>query len=73
MHKQEASLRNWRFEGPVLIGNVYGHPRFPNGHKIHTSRIVNFNKRSGIVETLHTFYRLEDYNEPEEPYESSKL
>jgi len=70
MPKQEASLRNWKLhwlpppeDCQVACGEVYGHPKFPDGRRIHTSQIVNFNSKHGIVETLHTFYRLEDYYE----------
>ena len=78
MNKQEAVLKNWEFvwlEGEnanILLGNVFGHPRFREGHRIHTSAVVNFNLQYGIAETLHTFYRLEDY-EYEEVAESSEL
>lgn len=76
MHKQEASIQNWEFvptaEGYVVIGYVKGHPKFQDGRRIHTSLVIGFNLRYGIVETLHTFYRLEDY-EYEEVVESSKL
>lgn len=61
MSKQEASLRNWQFCGLIAYGDVYGHPRFPPGHCVHTSKIIALNKRAGIIETLHTFYRLEGY------------
>jgi len=76
--KQEALLRNWRFEWlegeqcNVAIGNVYGHPRFPDGYRIHTSKIVDWAVNYGVIQTLHTYYQLEDY-EQYEVDESSEL
>lgn len=69
MVKQEALIRNWQIDGEVLIGEVYGHPRIIDGHRVRTSTIVKFNKKAGIVETLHTYYKLEGYNESEESTE----
>lgn len=64
MLKQEALLRNWRFikEGDAImvVGTVYGHPRFPDGHRIHTSKVLRYNPKPDVVETLNTFYKLED-------------
>lgn len=34
---------------PVLVGNTYGHPKFPEGHEITTSHIKG--KRDGCVVT----------------------
>lgn len=62
--KQEALLRDWQFYGETVTGRVYGHPRFKDGTRIHTSRIVNF--KNGVVETLHTYYRLEGYYEQQQ-------
>ena len=74
MPKQEASLRNWKIDGLIAYGNIYGHPNFLNGHFIHTSTIITLNKQAGIIETLHTFYRLEGYNlESEESPEICEL
>lgn len=63
--KGEATLKSWRFvkadDGAIIVlGTVYGHWRIPDGHRIHTSRVVNYNPRADVVETLHTFYKLED-------------
>lgn len=55
--KQEASLRDWEFEWlelhscNIAIGNVSGHPLFPDGQRIHTSKIINYNVKNGIIET----------------------
>ena len=76
--KQEASLRNWHFEWlpyercNIAIGDVYGHPNFSDGYRIHTSKIIDFSKRYGVIQTLHTFYQLEDY-EYYDPTEESEL
>ena len=67
MVKQEALLKNWHFvwlehdQSNVAVGYVYGHPRFTAGDFIHTSKIINYNVKNGIIETLHTYYKLEDY------------
>lgn len=65
--KQEALLKHYHFEYDYATGHVYGHPKFRDGTYIHTSRIVNFNKRVGVIETLHTFYKLEGYEREEAP------
>ena len=66
--KNEATLKNWRFEtlessrALVLTGNVFGHPKFPDGREIHTSLIVKLkmnDRNNGLAETLNTYYRLE--------------
>lgn len=65
--KQEALLKNWEFEWlngaqcNILHGDVYGHPEFKDGQRIHTSKVLEVNQKYGIAETLHTFYKLEGY------------
>jgi hypothetical protein len=41
---------------PVLYGEVFGHPRFDDGHRVHTSFIVG--KRGDNVQTNNTLYEL---------------
>ena len=69
--KQEALLKDWRFEtvksarSLIVVGHVYGHPRFAEGQLIHSSLIVQLKMRdenNGFAETLHTYYRLEGGN-----------
>lgn len=61
--KQRASLNHWCFhilngEALVLIGEVRGHPRLPDGAFIHTSRVVRLDVEAATAETLNTFYSL---------------
>ena len=56
--KQSAKLKNWWYDGFQLLGNVYDHPRFPDGAEIYTSKVLYINKEIGIAETLNTVYIL---------------
>ena len=44
-----VTLKHWKhcacrlIDGPHLSGNVYGHPRFPDGEPIHTSAVITVN------------------------------
>ena len=55
-------LKNWyvdetNYTEPVIVGDIYGHSDFPDGHRIHTSAIVAMVK--GKVETKNSIYNLE--------------
>ena len=56
--KPTVRLSNWYYiaDGQALAGQAYGHPRFPDGMFVHTSKIVN--RVESVVETLNTFYEL---------------
>lgn len=56
--KQEARLENWFKDGHMYWGNAYGHPKFKDGCFLHTSAIVKENLEAGVIETLHTYYKL---------------
>lgn len=56
MSKPRVKLENWIDHEVQLGGDVYGHPRFPDGTFVRTSRVVE--RRDGEVETLNTVYEL---------------
>ena len=60
--KQKARLERWYVsthpQENILYGQVYGHPRFRDGHHIHTSQIVKLDVAAGTCETLNTHYTL---------------
>lgn len=62
MEKQKATLENWSIDGvqDIAYGNVFGHPKIPDGTYIRTSLIVDIDRdgENIIVETLNTFYTL---------------
>jgi hypothetical protein len=54
-------MEQWTFDGYQLHGDVYGHPRFPDGTYVHTSAVVGEpveRKEGDLVETLNTVYVL---------------
>lgn len=61
-------LENWRHttrreagqynDDPCLAGNVYGHPHFPDGFAIWTSRLVWINLPSRLAQTQSRLYQL---------------
>jgi hypothetical protein len=59
--KPEVRMTNPRFltlwGRAVLTGNVYGHPKFVDGHSIVTSEIVS--RDGNRVETRNTIYTIE--------------
>lgn len=57
--RQKAKLEDWYVGSDNLLhGNVYGHPKIPDGEFITTSRIVTLNSENGEAETLNTNYKL---------------
>ena len=44
--------------GNRLVGNVFGHAHLSNARTVRTSPIVRVDRNQGLVETLHTTYRL---------------
>lgn len=67
---QKAKLENWYvsssnvspYASPeqrtmVVCGEVYGHLRFTDGHRITTSSVKEIHK-DGLVETQNTLYKL---------------
>jgi len=67
MEKPRVALLNARlveqpwFGRTILCGEAYGHPSFPNGSEIWTSKVTNLTPGYGIapgvvVETLNTDY-----------------
>lgn len=44
--------------GTFLVGKSKGHPRLPDGLDIKTSRLVGFNIKKRIAETVNTIYTL---------------
>lgn len=57
--KQRAILRNWSYDGSTLYGNVYSHPRLPDGLDVRTSHVLWIDKTIRVAETLNTVYILE--------------
>ena len=43
-----------------LIGHVYGHPKFSDGRRITTSRIMDYRMNTRIITTRNTNYQLEN-------------
>jgi len=66
--KVRARLNNWTIGHCIedkpctisLFGEVYGHPRFPDGKAIITSQIISVDLIQKIAETQFTFYDLGD-------------
>lgn len=58
--KQKAIIRNWCLVGNTLWGNVYGHPKHPDGEFVHTSQIVEINAFTNRAETRNTVYALQN-------------
>lgn len=57
--KQTARLENWYvYDSDRVVGDVYGHPRFPDGHHIITSTIDKMSEAESVCETLNTIYTL---------------
>lgn len=53
-------LDTWRFDGGVIIGNVYGHLSYKPGMRIHTSEVFEFSRSKGTVKTSNSIYLLSD-------------
>lgn len=53
-------IENWWRDRNVIRGNIYGDTkgRFPEGHFIHTSRVVSGPDADGVITTLNSAYRL---------------
>lgn len=53
-------LKNWHWyiHGEHLAGDAYGHPRFPDGHPVITSRVAFIDEAIGIAKTRNTVYIL---------------
>jgi hypothetical protein len=61
--KPRCILMNWhinsnRFRTRVLVGEVYGHPMFDDGTKIHTSAVLSLNLKEDECETREMIYDL---------------
>lgn len=57
--KQKVRIENWFVgEDDRLIGKVYGHPIFPDGTEVITSRVVTFDRETNKVLTRNTEYEL---------------
>lgn len=58
-----ARLHNWTVCGEVLFGEVYNHPKFPDGVFIRTSYIKKIYWVNGPrVKTRNTIYKLRGRN-----------
>lgn len=52
-------LRRWSWLTPWnLTGRAYGHPKFPDGTCVVTSRVVWLSEAAGLAQTLNTLYVL---------------
>lgn len=51
-------LENWTLFADHLNGNVYGHPRFEDGHPVITSMVMEINEEEGWAKTMNTDYKL---------------
>lgn len=63
-HKRKAYLREWYIQGhggkwASLVGEVFGHPKFADGHVIVTSPILKLDIPGRSAETMNTVYMLE--------------
>jgi hypothetical protein len=65
--KPHVLIQNWNLEvaeagWAYLTGKVFGHERFPNGHDVRTSAIVDYEILDGqeILESKNTIYLLGD-------------
>jgi hypothetical protein len=57
--KFNARLENWFVGcGDLLFGNVYGHPKWPDGTEVVTSRVVQWDKENNRAVTRNTQYVL---------------
>ena len=57
--KPQAKIENWfRGEYDLLYGEVYGHPKLPDGAFIRTSSVIKFDPNTKEAETLNTVYKL---------------
>lgn len=69
--KSRARLNNWTIgtyfdDSPCttcLFGEVYGHPKFPDGKAVVTSQIVSVDLIKKVAETQFTIYDLEDQSD----------
>lgn len=50
----------WYIAGKRLCGDVFGHPNFPDGAWVVTSRVQFIDETVGIAKTLNTVYILRD-------------
>jgi hypothetical protein len=54
-----VKLDEWAVYGVILIGDAYGHPKFPNGTKVQTSEIQKVYWVNGPrIKTRNTIYQL---------------
>ena len=61
-----ARIENWTFAAGRLHGNVYGHPRFPEGAIVYSSTVNTLDKAVGVAQTHNTVYILgKPWGEPE--------
>lgn len=56
--KQTAKLENWYQIGNSLFGQVYGHPKLPDGTIVQTSEVVHIDYIAKTAETINTEYSL---------------
>ena len=85
MPKPEVTIENWGVVQGIsthsfghlhssnrLVGHVFGHARIPNTSVIYTSPILSVDLNKGVVETLHTTYRLGRVNDDYKYWESKQ-
>ncbi|HYK37149.1 hypothetical protein [Alloacidobacterium sp.] len=58
--------------GNRLVGHVFGHERVPQTSVSCTSTIISIDLNRGVVETLHTTYRLGQMNDEYKLWESRR-
>ena len=58
--------------GNRLIGHIFGHDRLPHTSVSCTSTIISVDLHQGVVETLHTTYRLGQVNDEYKYWESKQ-
>lgn len=59
-------MKDWHIiklfnEGARLQGFVFGHPKFQDGTEVITSEVQSYDPKNGIVKTVFTEYKLEDF------------
>jgi len=45
-------LERWGWDGTHLLGEVYGHPEWPDGHRIRTSPVLGYLEGLGVFATM---------------------
>lgn len=67
MSKIDGTIKNAHRDGNVVVGTIYGDrkKRFPDGTKIHTSRVME-ELPDSIIRTRNSVYKIEWTNTPTE-------